>query len=448
MAAPPPHPTRHPAPQQPEWPDPEQIRRVRAALAARPALVRPGELRALEGALARVAAGAALVVQSGDCAEDPDDRTPLDVGRKVAVLDLLADALRAATGKPVVRVGRIAGQYAKPRSQPYEDIGGRRLPSYRGHLVNAPEPDPDRRRPDPLRVLLGYLAAAEVMRHLGWPAPGATPGHTPGPTPLQSLGIAPAVWTSHEALLLDYELPLLRHDEDGRPYLGSTHWPWAGMRTCDPDGAHVALLAAVSNPVACKVGPAMTPDTLLALCRRLDPCRRPGRLTLIARMGAGRVTDLLPPLVTAVRAAGHPVVWLCDPMHGNTVTAHDGTKVRAVATLCREVVGFQRAVEAAGGIAGGLHLETTPDDVTECATGDGDAGRAGGTYTSHCDPRLNPWQALAVASAWRDRPRAVQRPGNGGPPPEPPLRARRTTSWTTSRVTPRATPGTTSRTTP
>lgn len=380
------------AEQQPDWPDPAQTRRVRAALADRPALVRPEDLRALGLLLARVAEGRALVVQSGDCAEDPEERTAGHVGRRVAVLDLLAGALRTATRKPVVRVGRIAGQYAKPRSSPVERVGDLELPSYRGHLVNGPEPDEESRRPDPLRLLLGYLAAGDVMEHLGWR----------GPRPVRDLE-AP-VWTSHEALLLDYEVPLLRHDDEGRLYLGSTHWPWIGKRTRHVDGAHVALLARVGNPVACKVDAALAPADLLALCERLDPGRVPGRLTLISRMGAGLVADRLPPLVAAVRAAGHPVSWLCDPMHGNTVEAGDGTKTRVVPTVRREVVLFQRAVESAGGVAAGLHLETTPDEVTECASDRHGLDRVSEHYTTFCDPRLNPWQALGVVSAWRAAP--------------------------------------------
>lgn len=380
------------AEQQPDWPDPAQTRRVRAALAGRPALVRPEDLRALGALLARVAEGRALVVQSGDCAEDPEERTAGHVGRRVAVLDLLAGALRTASRKPVLRVGRIAGQYAKPRSSPFERVGDLELPSYRGHLVNGPEPDEESRRPDPLRLLLGYLAAGDVMEHLGWRGT-----HPPR-------GLEPPVWTSHEALLLDYEVPLLRHDDEGRLYLGSTHWPWIGKRTRHVDGAHVALLARVGNPVACKVDADLAPAELLALCERLDPGRVPGRLTLIARMGAGLVADRLPPLVAAVRAAGHPVNWLCDPMHGNTVRAGDGTKTRVVPTVRREVVLFQRAVESAGGVAAGLHLETTPDEVTECASDRHGLDRVSEVYTTFCDPRLNPWQALRVASAWRGAP--------------------------------------------
>ncbi|GAA2916796.1 hypothetical protein GCM10020221_10970 [Streptomyces thioluteus] len=211
------------------------------------------------------------------------------------------------------------------------------------------------------------------------------------------------MWTSHEALLLDYEMPMLRVDEKGRLFLGSTHWPWIGERTRQLEGAHVALLAEVSNPVACKVGPTMEPGDLLALCERLDPWRDPGRLTLIARMGADAVTDRLPRLVEAVRGAGHPVIWLSDPVHGNTVTAPGGHKTRIVETVSLEVSRFVEAVRTAGGVAGGLHLETTPDDVTECASTEDRLGSVGERYTSHCDPRLNPSQALAVVSSWTAR---------------------------------------------
>jgi 3-deoxy-7-phosphoheptulonate synthase len=377
---------RRPARQQPQWGDVRQVARVRDELASRPALVEPGDVRALRRLLARVAAGEAHVVQAGDCAEDPAECSASDVTRKAGLLDLLAGAMKMNTRKPVVRAGRIAGQFGKPRSQPTERVGDEELPVYRGHMVNSPEPDPERRRPDPLRLLTGYRAASDAMYHLGW--------H-------RRPSFERPVWTSHEALLLDYELPMLRPDEDGRPLLASTHWPWVGDRTRQPDGAHVALLAAVANPVACKIGPKTTVDELLTLCARLDPDREPGRLTLIARMGAGAVADLLPPLVAAVHAAGHPVIWLSDPMHGNTVVAPDGLKTRFVEVIVREVQDFQTTVRKAGGVAGGLHLETTPDEVTECVPNESDVERVGDKYTSLCDPRLNPRQAMTVVSAWR-----------------------------------------------
>ncbi|MFJ6750248.1 MULTISPECIES: 3-deoxy-7-phosphoheptulonate synthase [unclassified Streptomyces] len=374
--------------QQPDWSDRHQLQRVRETLEARPPLARATDIRTLRSTLARVAAGDAMIIQAGDCAEDVNEHTPGSVTRKTAVLDLLAGSLRLVSHKPVVRVGRIAGQFAKPRSQSTEVIDGVELPSYRGDMVNGPEADPENRRHDPLRILAGYMAANDIMENLGWK------GRT------EASGIEAPVWTSHEALLLDYEMPMLRRDEHDGLFLGSTHLPWIGERTRQVDGAHVALLAQVFNPVACKVGPSMTTDELLALCEALDPGRDPGRLTLIARMGADTVADRLPPLVAAVHAAGHPVIWLTDPMHGNTVSAPSGHKTRMVETIAREVTAFRKAVTSSGGVAGGLHLETTPDDVSECATDPASLARVGDRYTSRCDPRLNPWQAVSVVSAW------------------------------------------------
>lgn len=377
-----------PALQQPEWGDVSQVQRVREELAACPALVDAEDVRTLRSLLARVAAGEAYVVQAGDCAEDPAECAMSDVARKAGLLDVLAGVMKMNTHKPVVRVGRIAGQFCKPRSKPTEWVGGIELPAYRGHLVNSPEPDPEGRRPDPERLLSCYWAASTVMNHLGWRNPS------------WRSRADPPVWTSHEALLLDYEVPMLRRNEQGRLLLSSTHWPWIGERTRQVDGVHVALLADVVNPVACKVGPAMKVDELLALCERLDPRREKSRLTLIARMGAEAVADRLPPLAAAVQAAGHPVIWLTDPIHGNTITTPDGLKTRFLETVVREVQNFQSAVSASGGVAGGLHLETTPDDVTECVLNESHVTQVGDKYTSFCDPRLNPQQAVSVISAW------------------------------------------------
>ncbi|NJP92604.1 3-deoxy-7-phosphoheptulonate synthase [Nonomuraea sp. FMUSA5-5] len=376
--------------QQPAWEDLSQVQRVREVLAARPPLVRPSDVHVLRTLLAAVAAGQSLVIQAGDCAEDPEECTQEHVSRKTAALDVLAGALKMVGRKPVLRAGRIGGQFAKPRSSPVEKVGDLELPVFRGHLVNGPEPSPESRQPDPLRILTGYMAASDIMEHLGWRGSSRRPANDP-PT-----------WTSHEALLLDYEVPMLRRDPSGALVLGSTHWPWIGERTRQPDGPHVALLAEVVNPVGCKVGPKTTPEELLALCERLDPDREPGRLTLIARMGAGTVTRALPPLVEAVRDAGHPAIWLCDPMHANTVTTPGGRKTRLVPELMREVGGFVAAVEAAGGVAGGLHLETTPDDVVECVADENDFDELGERYTTLCDPRLTLWQAVSVISAWGD----------------------------------------------
>jgi 3-deoxy-7-phosphoheptulonate synthase len=380
---------RKTAAQQPQWEDRARIRRVREELATRPALVSAADTERLRGMLARVAAGEATVVQAGDCAEDPAECVVGYVARKAGLLDVLAGTMKMITHKPVVRAARIAGQFAKPRSNPTERVGDLELPVYRGHMVNSPEPDPEGRRPDPDRLLMGYRAASDAMGHLGWR----------GPSRLSIIDTP--VWTSHEALLLDYEIPMVRTDDDGQLLLTSTHWPWIGDRTRQLDGAHVELLSRVLNPVACKVGPTSQVDDLLALCERLDPERAPGRLALIARMGAGRAPGLLPPLVRAVKAAGHPVVWLCDPMHGNTITAPDGLKTRLMDTVVREIEEFQSAVRAGGGIPGGLHLETTPDEVTECVSSECHLAEVGTKYTSFCDPRLNPSQAIHAVTAWQ-----------------------------------------------
>lgn len=371
--------------QQPQWEEPESVERVRSELSGLPPLVEAESLGRLRQQLAQVAAGEALVLQAGDCAEDPTECTAVDVNRKVALLEVLADVLAAISRRPVIRVGRIGGQYAKPRSALTERVGEVELPVYRGHLINGPSFEAHERRPDPMRMLTAHRTASQVMHHLG-----AAPGES----------TTPRVWTSHEALLLDYEIPMVRRNRCDELVLTSTHWPWIGDRTRQVDGAHVELLAEVINPVACKVGPRMSTEDLVALCARLDPAREPGRLTLIARLGAGDVADRLPPMVKAVQAAGHPVIWLCDPMHANTVATADGRKTRLRNTIIQEVVAFQTALHSAGATPGGLHLEATPDDVTECADTPSGLEGVGERYRSLCDPRLNPLQAVAVVSAW------------------------------------------------
>ena len=377
---------RSAARQQPDWEDIGLVEQVREELASLPALVSADEVTLLRALLAGVATGRGQIIQAGDCAEDPAACTPGPIARKTGLINTLAEVM-TGSAEPVVRVGRIAGQFGKPRSAPTELVDNVALPVFRGHMVNSPEPDREARRPDPKRILHGYWAASAAMDLLR-PDSG-------------SVGLR--VWTSHEALLLDYELPLVRRTAAGSPLLTSTHWPWIGDRTRQVDGAHVSLLAAVGNPVACKVGPSMTAAELLALCERLDPGREPGRLTLIARMGTDRVADALPPLVAAVHANGWPVIWLCDPMHGNTITAPSGLKTRLLASVIHEVRVFRAVVTGAGAIAGGLHLEATPDDVTECVPCLEELAGApvAATYTSLCDPRLNPRQAVTVAAAWR-----------------------------------------------
>jgi len=376
-----------PAAQQPAWRDTRLLDRVRGELLSRPGLVTARDTARLRELLGQVVAGRLRIVQAGDCAEDPAECTPAHVRDKTAMLDDLARSMQRACGRRVLRIGRMAGQLAKPRSQSVERVGGLELPVYRGPMVNAPEADAAAREPDPRRLLTGYALSSSVLTALS--RQGRGPSAPDGP----------AVWTSHEALLLDYELPLLRGLDGDGPLLASTHLPWVGDRTRQPDGAHVHLLARVVNPVACKVGPGVTVDELLALCAVLDPLREPGRLTLIARMGVERVRRRLPPLVRALRRAGHPVIWLCDPMHGNTVRAASGRKTRSVASILGELDGFQDAVLAEGGVAGGVHLEATPYPVAECVREPGD--EPGTPYTTLCDPRLNPTQARQVVSAWR-----------------------------------------------
>jgi len=362
------------AAQQPDWGAPELVAQVRDELAGLPGLVTEHDVTALRAALAEVAAGHAHILQAGDCAEDPAESTPSHLARKTGLIDTLAGLMKTTTRKPVLRVGRIAGQYAKPRSAATEVVDGVELPVYRGHMVNEPEPELEARRPDPKRILQGYWAASEAMDAL-------RPNRFDAP-----------LWTSHEALLLDYEEPMLRQGSSGM-LLSSTHWPWIGDRTRQPDGAHVAMLASVINPVACKVGPRTTAEELIEVVDRLDPRREPGRLTLIARMGADRVTDLLPPLVRAV--SDHRPIWLCDPMHGNTISV-GRRKTRLLSAMIREVEQFQAVVGAA---AGGLHLEITPSQVVECVDELSEVDHM--DYTTFCDPRLNTRQAMAVVSAWR-----------------------------------------------
>ncbi|MEU3526778.1 3-deoxy-7-phosphoheptulonate synthase [Streptomyces sp. NPDC038707] len=376
--------TYHHAAQQPTWADPDVRDAVCADLAERPALVDVAELRALKAELAAVARGEGLVLQAGDCAESFAECTPEHTRAKADAVQRLADRLADATGARTVPIGRIAGQFGKPRSSDTERVGERELPSFRGHIVNAPEPTDGARRHRAERMLEAYRtshgAATELRRR------------------------ASRVWTSHEALVLDYEVPLVRFDDnDAQWYLGSTHLPWIGERTRQSDGAHVRLLADVLNPVACKVSGAAAQDELLRVCNLLDPEREPGRLTLIARFGADRVRDRLPEVARAVRAAGHPVVWLCDPMHGNTYTAVDGHKTRRLSTVQDEVRGFVAALREAGVRPGGLHLEAAADAVTECVGGDvPDEQHLAERYTSLCDPRLNPGQAAAVVDTFTE----------------------------------------------
>jgi 3-deoxy-7-phosphoheptulonate synthase len=375
-----------PARQQPEWCDAGRLAEARTRLAIAEPTVGDDTVRELSGLLARAAGGEFCVLQAGDCAEDPAECGLDDIRPKVELLDLLADIMRVGADVPVLTVGRIAGQYAKPRSADHEVRDGVRLPVYRGSIVNGPAPSPTARRADPERMLLGHVSARRAVGAIDSLGRGA--------------GCAPEhrVWTSHEALLLDYEVPQVRPTTDGHVYLASTHWPWIGERTRQLDGAHVRLLSLVDNPVGCKVGPSMTVDELLALCEVLDPRRTPGRLTLIPRFGAADI-DRLGPLVRAVRRAGHPVLWMCDPMHGNTIVGDHGLKTRRLHDVMAEINRFLAVVGGNGGTAAGLHLEASAADVSECE-GAGVVVERGEHYRTLCDPRLNTTQAVAAVAHW------------------------------------------------
>ncbi|MER6702697.1 3-deoxy-7-phosphoheptulonate synthase [Streptomyces fumanus] len=379
-----------PAAQQPDWATHPAYAESCAALESAPALVDPADLDRLRRTLAVVAGGGATVLQLGDCAESFAETGTDHVRTKTAVLHALADEVAAGTGAPVLRVGRIGGQFAKPRSHPFTEVGGVRLPVFRGHLVNGEGPTHEDRAHDPRRMVRAYRASARVLRELDRERSrraARAPGFDDGP------------WSSHDALVIDYEARLVR-TADGRRFLGSTHLPWLGDRTRAPHSAHVRLLAAVGNPVALKLGPGTDPAELREVCALLDPERTPGRLTLIARMGADRVTAALPPLVAAVRDAGHRPVWLSDPMHGNTVRVA-GVKTRHLTDLVDEATRCKHVLEQAGEHPAGLHLEVAASDVTECLGGKVDGvERLAERYTTLCDPRLNPDQTAELLRAW------------------------------------------------
>ncbi|GAA4947661.1 3-deoxy-7-phosphoheptulonate synthase [Streptomonospora halophila] len=379
-----------PAQQQPAWSGHGDLGWVRDRLSEIPPLVGADEIDTLTADLARAAAGGARILQAGDCAEDLRECTPAHLRAKTSVLAGLGGHLRRLSGQPVVEVGRIGGQFGKPRSSPVETVDGVEVPAFRGHIVHSETPTPEARRPDPLRMLRVHAASAAVADRLRRERVRRGRGRSAGPGP----------WTSHEALVLDYEAPLVRREADGRLLLGSTHLPWLGDRTRGLNAAHLALLGAVANPVGCKIGPAATPEDVARLCARLDPDRAPGRLVLIVRMGRARVAEHLPGIVQAVRRGGHPVVWLSDPMHGNTVHAPDGRKTRHLDDLVAEARAFQSVLRRHRQHPGGFHLEVAASDVTECVGGTvGGTAAIGRRYTTLCDPRLNPEQAHELLAA-------------------------------------------------
>jgi 3-deoxy-7-phosphoheptulonate synthase len=372
------------AAQQPNWPDLDQARAVSSLLREMPPLTPPEESRRLRTELSQVAQGRAIVLQGGDCAETFAANTEQHVHGNVELLLRMAATLADGAGLPVVKIGRIAGQYAKPRSESIDALG---LPVYRGDIVNSALPTPQDRAADPDRMIEAYLnarATLDMVRAF---------------TRRQST----TLYTSHEALLLDYESPLLRAVSERqavRLYASSAHFVWVGERTRHLEGAHIALASLLANPIGIKIGPGTTPEQVAEYVERLDPDGEPGRLTLISRMGASRVRDILGPVVERVARTGHQVVWLCDPMHGNTQQSTVGYKTRRLEAIVEEIVGFFEVHRALGTHPGGLHLELTGDPVTECLGGGGGTisdHSLAGRYESTCDPRLNPEQSMELA---------------------------------------------------
>jgi 3-deoxy-7-phosphoheptulonate synthase len=422
-----------PAVQQPEWPEPELVPVVTAELATQPPLVFAGECDQLKERLAAVARGEAFVLHGGDCAETFAGSNADEVRNKLRTLLQMAVVLTYAASVPVVKIGRMAGQFAKPRSNPTETRDGVELPAYRGEAVNGFAFEPGARRPDPGRMLQAYHCAAvtlnlcrafttggyaDLHQAHAWnqdfvaesPA-GRRYERVAGEIDralafMNACGIDPEelhgveFYSSHEGLLLEYERALTRIDSrTGMPYDVSAHLLWIGERTRDLDGAHVEFFRHIRNPIAVKLGPTASADEAVALIERLNPDAEPGRLTFITRMGADRVREALPPLVETVTQTGSPVAWICDPMHGNTFEAPSGHKTRRVDHVLDEVAGFFEVHRALGTHPGGIHVEFTGDDVTECIGGGHDVAERDlhQRYETVCDPRLNRGQSLDLA---------------------------------------------------
>jgi 3-deoxy-7-phosphoheptulonate synthase len=422
--------------QQPDWPDGAALERALEELRRQPPLVFAGEARSLRESLARVSEGEGFLLHAGDCAESFADFSADNIRDKLKVILQMSVALTYSTGVPTTKVGRIAGQFAKPRSEPTEKRDGLELPSFRGDMVNDFAFEAAARRPDPQRLVQAYhqsastlnllraftkggfadlsrvhqwnlefvatslegrrydQLAAEIDRALRFMSACGIELQTE--TQLHAVDF----YTSHEALLLGYEEALTRRDSlTGDWYDCSAHLVWLGERTRQPSGAHVHFLSGIQNPVAVKLGPTATPEDAVELCRRLDPRREPGRLTMVSRMGRAKIDTALPPIVRAVSQAGYPVVWTCDPMHGNTFVHESGYKTRHFDDVMAELESFFSVCRAADVWPGGVHIELTGDNVTECLGG---AEAVLGTelerrYETICDPRLNARQALDLA---------------------------------------------------
>ena len=422
-----------PVAQQPDWPDRGELARVVDELKGLPPLVFAGECDQLKQSLAAVARGEAFVLQGGDCAETFAGATAENVRNKLKTLLQMAIVLTYAGRVPVVKIGRVAGQFAKPRSKDTEIRDGVELPAYRGDMVNGFDFTPEARRPDPGRLLRAYHSSAVTLNL----ARAFTKGgyadlrqvhawnqdfvaESPAGRRYEKLareidqalafmracGAEPEefhtveFYSSHEALILDYDRALTRIDSrTGRPYDVSAHMVWIGERTRQLDGAHVEFFSKIRNPIGVKLGPTTTPEEAIALIEKLNPDNEPGRLTFISRMGASRVRDALPTLVEKVRASGATVAWICDPMHGNTFEAPSGHKTRRVDDVLDEVAGFFEVHHALGTHPGGVHIEFTGDDVTECVGGGHEVAEEDLAlrYETACDPRLNRGQSLDLA---------------------------------------------------
>ncbi len=422
-----------PAAQQPHWPDASALDDARSRLASLPPLVFAGECDDLRERLAVASRGEAFVLMGGDCAERFSGANADEIRAKLKTVLQMAVVLTYGASMPVVKIGRIAGQYAKPRSNEFETIDGVEYPSYRGDAVNDLSADVVARIPDPMRLVEAYHRAAATLNLVraftqggyadlrqvhAWntdfvreSSAGERYDQLAGDIDralafMRAIGSDPEelhrveFYAAHEALLLDYERALTRIDSrTGLPYDVSGHFVWIGERTRQLDGAHIDFAATIRNPIGVKLGPTTTPDDAVALIERLDPDAVPGRLTLITRMGAGKVREVLPALVEKVTATGRPVVWVCDPMHGNTFTAESGHKSRRFEDVVDEVKGFFEVHAELGTHPGGIHIELTGDEVTECV------GGAEGIQEQHlplryetaCDPRLNRAQSLELA---------------------------------------------------
>ncbi|WP_240623024.1 class II 3-deoxy-7-phosphoheptulonate synthase [Schaalia canis] len=422
----------HEALQQPNYPDESALKDVTALLRQQPPLVFAGEVDDLRAELAAAGRGEAFVLTGGDCAETFREATADHLRRKIQTLLQMAVVLTYGASMPVVKIGRIAGQYAKPRSADMETRDGVTLPSYRGDAVNSVEFTKEARIPDPQRLVDTYHHAASTLNLIRAFTKGGyadlrlvhhwNRGFTANPAYARYESLAAEIhravkfmeaagadfdslrsvdlYSSHEALLLEYESAMTRIDSrSGQAYNTSGHFLWVGERTRNLDGAHIELLSSVRNPVGVKLGPTTSVNEMLSLMDRLNPQGEEGRLTFITRMGAERIREVLPPLLEAAKADGRPVTWTTDPMHGNTITSSTGYKTRRFETIMDEVRGFFDAHYSVGTVPGGIHVELTGDDVTEVIGGaeelDDDSLRQ--RYETVVDPRLNHQQSLEMA---------------------------------------------------